>query len=58
MPPKRISKAELSTDLFVEILEAAIHVLLYVREVYPKEIFERRMLYGTPVYISRHPGNK
>jgi mitotic spindle assembly checkpoint protein MAD2B len=56
MPPKNISKAELSVDLFVEVLEAAIHVLICNRGVYPKQVFERRMLYGTPVYIARHPG--
>ncbi|ETW87043.1 hypothetical protein HETIRDRAFT_306773, partial [Heterobasidion irregulare TC 32-1] len=34
----------------------AIHTILYVRQVYPAELFIRRKKYDTPVYQSRHPG--
>jgi mitotic spindle assembly checkpoint protein MAD2B len=37
-------------------VEVAIHTILYVRQVYPAEIFVRRKMYETPVYQSRHPG--
>jgi len=34
----------------------AIHTILYVRQVYPADLFVRRKKYETPVYQSRHPG--
>lgn len=37
------------------IVEVAIHTILYVRQVYPPDIFIRRKKYETPVYQSRHP---
>jgi len=36
-------------------VEVAIHTILYVRQVYPADIFVRRKKYETPVYQSRHP---
>jgi len=33
----------------------AIHTILYVRQVYPADLFVRRKKYETPVYQSRHP---
>jgi len=41
---------------FLEFLEVFIHQILYIRNVYPQEIFERRRKYGIPVWMSRHPG--
>ncbi|TCD66494.1 hypothetical protein EIP91_001319 [Steccherinum ochraceum] len=38
-----------------EFIEVAIHTILYVRQVYPAEIFVRRKKYNTPVFQSRHP---
>ncbi|KAH9486521.1 Mitotic spindle assembly checkpoint protein MAD2B [Psilocybe cubensis] len=38
-----------------EFIEVAIHTILYVRQVYPAEIFVRRKKYETPVFQSRHP---
>jgi len=38
-----------------EFIEAAIHTILYVRQVYPADIFVRRKKYDTPVFQSRHP---
>lgn len=41
------------TQLTVEV---AIHTILYVRQIYPADLFVRRKKYETPVYQSRHPG--
>ncbi|TFK30884.1 DNA-binding protein [Coprinopsis marcescibilis] len=38
-----------------EFIEVAIHTILYVRQVYPPDLFVRRKKYETPVYQSRHP---
>ncbi|KAJ3754011.1 spindle checkpoint protein [Lentinula raphanica] len=38
-----------------DFIEVAIHTILYVRQVYPAEIFIRRKKYDTPVFQSRHP---
>jgi hypothetical protein len=37
-------------------VEVAIHTILYVRQIYPADLFVRRKKYETPVYQSRHPG--
>lgn len=39
-----------------EFIEVAIHTILYVRQIYPADLFVRRKKYETPVYQSRHPG--
>lgn len=36
-------------------VEVAIHCILYVRQIYPADLFIRRKKYDTPVYQSRHP---
>jgi len=36
-------------------VEVAIHAILYVRQVYPTDLFVRRKKYDTPVFQSRHP---
>ncbi|GBE77692.1 DNA-binding protein [Sparassis latifolia] len=38
-----------------EFIEVAIHTILYVRQVYPVDLFVRRKKYNTPVFQSRHP---
>lgn len=38
------------------LVEVAIHTILYVRQIYPADLFVRRKKYETPVYQSRHPG--
>ncbi|PWN19503.1 DNA-binding protein [Microstroma glucosiphilum] len=43
-------------DAIVQFLEAAFHTILYIRGVYPAEIFKMHRLYSHPVYRSRHPG--
>ncbi|TPX62013.1 hypothetical protein SpCBS45565_g07097 [Spizellomyces sp. 'palustris'] len=42
-------------DTLIEFLEVAIHYVLYVREIYPADIFEPRRKYNVPVRMSRHP---
>lgn len=44
-----------AVDLFIEAVEAAVHSILFVRGVYPKNTFERRQMYGASVFQSRHP---
>jgi len=39
-----------------EFIEVAIHTILYVRQIYPVDLFVRRKKYDTPVFQSRHPG--
>jgi len=34
-----------------EFLEVAFHLILYVREVYPPVVFERRKKYNVPVQV-------
>ncbi|KAH7930407.1 DNA-binding protein [Leucogyrophana mollusca] len=38
-----------------EFIEVAIHSILYVRQIYPADLFIRRKKYDTPVFQSRHP---
>ncbi|KAJ0036565.1 hypothetical protein NQD34_005242 [Periophthalmus magnuspinnatus] len=42
-------------DILCEFLEVAIHLILYVREVYPSGIFQKRRKYNVPVQMSCHP---
>uniref|UniRef100_A0A3P8SQJ3 Mitotic spindle assembly checkpoint protein MAD2B n=1 Tax=Amphiprion percula TaxID=161767 RepID=A0A3P8SQJ3_AMPPE len=42
-------------DILCEFLEVAIHLILYVREVYPSGIFQKRKKYNVPVQMSCHP---
>ncbi|KAF8216008.1 DNA-binding protein [Mycena galopus ATCC 62051] len=38
-----------------EFIEVAVHQILYVRQIYPADLFVRRKKYDTPVFQSRHP---
>jgi len=38
-----------------EFIEVAVHTILYVRQIYPADLFIRRKKYDTPVFQSRHP---
>uniref|UniRef100_A0A4W3HD42 Mitotic spindle assembly checkpoint protein MAD2B n=1 Tax=Callorhinchus milii TaxID=7868 RepID=A0A4W3HD42_CALMI len=42
-------------DVLCEFLEVAVHMILYVREVYPIGIFQKRKKYNVPVQMSCHP---
>lgn len=44
-----------STADLIEMLEVAIHLILYVRDIYPETLFERRKWNGIAVQMSRHP---
>lgn len=37
------------------LVEVAIHAILYVRQIYPPDLFVRRKKYDLPVFQSRHP---
>lgn len=39
-------------DVLSEFLEVAVHLILYVREVYPVGIFQKRKKYNVPVQVS------
>ncbi|CAI8019931.1 Mitotic spindle assembly checkpoint protein MAD2B [Geodia barretti] len=38
-----------------EFIEVAIHLVLYVRKIYPPGLFQRRRKYNVPVHICAHP---
>lgn len=40
-----------AADILCEFLEVAIHLILYVREVYPSGIFQKRKKYNVPVQV-------
>lgn len=40
---------------FLEFLQVAFHTILFARQIYPREVFEKRRQYGLPVWMSRHP---
>ena len=42
-------------DVLCEFLEVAVHLILYVREVYPVGIFQKPKKYNVPVQMSCHP---
>lgn len=39
----------------IEFLECIIHYVLYVREVYPPNLFERVTAYTVPTFKCTHP---
>ncbi|KAG0715805.1 Mitotic spindle assembly checkpoint protein MAD2B [Chionoecetes opilio] len=38
-----------SSDIVLELLEVAINLILYTREIYPQAVFQRRKKYNIPV---------
>ncbi|KII94124.1 hypothetical protein PLICRDRAFT_50110 [Plicaturopsis crispa FD-325 SS-3] len=44
-----------TAQAITEFIEVAIHTILYVRQIYPADLFVRRKKYDTPVFQSRHP---
>ncbi|KAK0175786.1 hypothetical protein PV327_009508 [Microctonus hyperodae] len=44
-----------SCDILLEFLEIAFNGILFYRNLYPKEIFGRKKIYGIAVNISQHP---
>lgn len=43
------------TAIYVEAIEVMLNHLLYIRGVYPTQIFKKRRVYNTPVYIAAFP---
>lgn len=43
-------------DVLCEFLEVAVHLILYVREVYPVGIFQKRKKYNVPVQVGPPAG--
>eukprot|EP00041_Stephanoeca_diplocostata_P011598 m.191843 g.191843 ORF g.191843 m.191843 type:complete len:75 (+) comp18602_c0_seq1:145-369(+) len=47
-----MTATEKITDTILEFLEAAVHVILYIRDVYPAQLFEQRTKYGIAIQVS------
>ena len=43
------------SEVFVEFIEVLIHQILFLRDVYPRSIFEPRKKFGLPLQMSQHP---
>ncbi|XP_066155644.1 mitotic spindle assembly checkpoint protein MAD2B-like [Euwallacea fornicatus] len=44
-----------ASDIFLELLEVAIHNVLYTRNLYPRSIYTPKKKYGVAVYQAIHP---
>ncbi|KAI8910791.1 DNA-binding protein [Gorgonomyces haynaldii] len=42
-------------DSLLELVHVSVHQLLYMRKIYPEELFEKASYRGLTVYQSRHP---
>lgn len=51
IPSPSPSITSVVADILCEFLEVAIHLILYVREVYPSGIFQKRKKYNVPVQV-------
>lgn len=49
-----VSSPPVVADILCEFLEVAIHLILYVREVYPSGIFQKRKKYNVPVQVEKN----
>ncbi|KAH7045429.1 hypothetical protein BKA57DRAFT_494287 [Linnemannia elongata] len=45
-------------DVIAEFLEVAFHMIIFVRGIYPPELFESTQKYSCPIKTARHPGLK
>ncbi|XP_015430213.1 PREDICTED: mitotic spindle assembly checkpoint protein MAD2B [Dufourea novaeangliae] len=43
------------SDILLEFLEVAFNHILFFRNLYPKEIFAKKKIYSTTIYVSEHP---
>ncbi|KAI9275125.1 DNA-binding protein [Helicostylum pulchrum] len=50
------SLQESIVSLTCEFLETWFHQILYIRNLYPRSIFEKEKKFQVPVYIATHPG--
>lgn len=53
-PSSLASVPSVVADVLCEFLEVAVHLILYVREVYPVGIFQKRKKYNVPVQVNPH----
>ncbi|KAI4489367.1 hypothetical protein M0802_011192 [Mischocyttarus mexicanus] len=44
-----------TSDILLEFLEVAFNHIIYYRELYPKEIFVKKKIYGAVVHVSEQP---
>nr|XP_014089193.1 mitotic spindle assembly checkpoint protein MAD2B [Bactrocera oleae] len=49
-----MSREELA-DIVIEALEVFLNHILYLRDLYPAQIFKKRRFYNAPVYVSIFP---
>lgn len=42
-------------EVILDFLNVAIHQILFLRDIYPEEVFASAKQYGVPVKMSRHP---
>uniref|UniRef100_S4RU02 Mitotic spindle assembly checkpoint protein MAD2B n=1 Tax=Petromyzon marinus TaxID=7757 RepID=S4RU02_PETMA len=52
---QEVNPTQVAADILCEFLEVAVHMILYVRQLYPLGIFEKRRKYNVPVQMSCHP---
>ena len=50
-----VDTKEVLFDEICEFLECAIHNILYIRQVYPSNLFKKVKIYNVPVFKARHP---
>ncbi|XP_033764002.1 mitotic spindle assembly checkpoint protein MAD2B-like [Pecten maximus] len=50
-----LETGSVSIDILCEFLEVAIHSILYLRDLYPRGVFEKRKKYNVPVQMCLHP---
>ncbi|XP_034663355.1 mitotic spindle assembly checkpoint protein MAD2B [Drosophila subobscura] len=48
-------QSEYANDIHLEAIEVLLNHILYVRGIYPAQIFKKRRIYNTPVYVSIYP---
>ncbi|XP_052857185.1 DNA polymerase zeta subunit 2 [Drosophila gunungcola] len=48
-------ESENAVDIHLEAIEVLLNHILYVRGIYPSQIFKKRRVYNTPVFVSIFP---
>ncbi|XP_001359547.3 mitotic spindle assembly checkpoint protein MAD2B [Drosophila pseudoobscura] len=48
-------QSEYADDIHLEALEVILNHILYVRGIYPAQIFKKRRIYNTPIFVSIYP---
>lgn len=43
------------SDILLEFIHVALHYLLYIRGIYPPNLFEKAQKYGLSILQCRHP---